>query len=391
MKIRQTILAALAAALLLVHCKKEEEKIAPPADDRFEKHVEPKLKIGKTPLDYSVSMPTHLKSVAASQSNPKKAQLGRVIFYDKNLSLDGTVACANCHRSDAGFSDPRSRSTGVFNGMTTRNSMSLVATPWFGGVLKIDSLGNSYNPLFWDHRAHSVAEQSKGAFTSPVEMGLTMPEVVAKIQNEKFYNWLFEQAFGDTTITEERIFIGLSHFLSAFSAANSKFDQAMAAAGATDPNQNLPQLTAEENEGKEIYMKNCHSCHGSLVSGQLIIEANNGLENPYVDKGKGLISGLFYENGIFRVPGLRNIGLTAPFMHDGRFETLDEVIEHYNSGVVKVFGLHGDLLEQIGSSSQYQTKKLNLSASQKAALKAFLETLTDATAATDERFANPFR
>jgi len=250
-------------------------------------------------------------------------------------------------------------------------------------------------PLFWDVRAHSVTEQSEGAFTNMVEMDMTMPEIVEMIRAQPYYDWLFEQAWGDTLVNTSRVFTALTHFMNGISAHQSKLDAGitlLATGGnAPDLSADFPNFSAAENQGKAIFLENCVSCHGSLTGPPKIFEANNGLENPYIDQGKGAISGLFYENGIFKVPGLRNIELSAPYMHDGRFTTLDAVVEHYNSGVKKVFGLHGDLLTFNPANQTYTAKRLNLSSDQKLALVAFLKTMTDQALVTDEKFSDPFK
>lgn len=394
---KKTCLSIVLLALFFA-CKKEENIAEPPpAPDEFEAKVAKHLTLARTPLDYRVALPSWASGFyPAAQANAAIAQLGRVIFYDKSLSKDGAVACATCHRQENAFAEPLAVSEGVFGQHTTRNSLALGNTMWFGGYLGLDSAGKAQLPLFWDVRANSIAEQSRGAFTNPIEMGMTMSEIVQSIENQEFYPYLFRQAWGDTMVTETRIFTALSHFMSAMSAQKSKFDTGLAALGATGTNPdlspNFSNFSLSENLGKQIYLQHCESCHGSLTTPQKIFEANNGLESPYVDKGKGAISGKFYENGIFKVPGLRNVALTAPYMHDGRFASLEQVIEHYDSGVKQVFGLHGDLLQfNPGGSPQYSPKRLNLSAAEKLALKAFLETLTDTELGTAERFANPFK
>ena len=390
---------ALALALFagLFACKKDPIVEPPPAPDEFDLKVAKHLKINRVAPDYQVSLPGYMSGFyAAAQPQAAKAELGRVIFYDKKLSKDGTVSCATCHRQEHGFAEPLAVSTGVFGQHTKRNSMTLAGTAWFGGYLGLDEVGTATLPMFWDSRAHSVAEQSRGAFTNPVEMGMTMPEVMQQIENQQFYPYLFRQAFGDSVATEARVFTALSQFMSAIGVQNSKFDagakQLTADGAGLDLATDFPNFSPAENMGKQLYLAHCESCHGSLNSPQHIFEANNGLENPYIDKGKGAVSGLFYENGIFKVPGLRNVAVTAPYMHDGRFANLEAVIEHYNSGVKQVFGLHGDLLQHNpGGSPQYSPKRLQLTQAEKDALKAFLDTLTDAGFATDARFSDPFK
>lgn len=392
---KPVVLIAVFALICFSACRKEVVTPIPVQPDVFEETVVPYLQIERSAPDYKVELPAYITGMwPSAQPKPALAQLGRVIFYDKHLSSDGAVACGSCHLPQYGFADPYPLSKGVFGRTTKRNAMAIGNTLWFGGQLGIDSSGKATLPLFWDSRALSVAEQSTGAFTNPVEMDMTMPAVLEAVRKQPYYDWLFEQAWGDTSVTQERIFTALAHFMNGISAHKSKLDAGIAAAlagGNTDLQADFPDFTAAENRGKTIYLENCRSCHGSLTSPPIIFEANNGLENPYKDPGKGGISGHFYENGIFKVPGLRNIELSAPYMHDGRFATLEAVVEHYNSGVKKVFGLHGDLLTFNPATQTYSAKKLNLSAEDKQALVDFLKTMTDVSLMTDKRFSDPFK
>lgn len=382
--------------LTLVFACKKEPVVTPPApiDQVFESQVAPYLNISPIPPDYTVTIDAGYTQgmLPTVQADPYKAQLGRVIFYEKHLSDDKQIACASCHRPENAFGDPDAQSTGIYERKTFRNSMPLTNSLWLGALLGFDSTGNVMLPLFWDSRAFSVADQSTQAFTNPTEMGIPIAALSDLVRQKPYYGWLFEKAWGDTAITNERVFVSLSHFLSSIGARNTIFDQAMKEAGGVAAlKSNFPSFSTAENRGKELFLEHCESCHGSLTSVQHIFEANNGLESPYIDEGKGAITGNFYERGIFRVPGLRNVAQSAPYMHDGRFATLDEVVEHYNSGVKQVFGLHGDLLTFNPVNQTYSPKRLNLSAEDKQALVQFLHTLTDAGSLNDPRYSNPFK
>lgn len=386
-------LLAILAVIVVFSCKKEPV-IPPPAPDEFDQNIAPYLKVSRTPADYTVEVPAgyYQDLLGGAQANPYKAELGRVIFYDKHLSKDGKISCASCHIIKNAFADPVAKSTGIFGRQTKRNSMALLNNIWLGGALGIDSTGSALLPLFWDSRSMTVADQSAQAFTSPLEMGMTMPEVVKIVNEQPYYKWLFQKAWGDSIVREERIFASISHFISAMGTRDTYFDQALQKAGGIDSLEvNFKYFTADQNRGKVLFMENCESCHGSLTSVPHIFEANNGLESPYIDQGKGAITGTFHERGIFKVPGLRNIAHSAPYMHDGRFATLDEVVEHYNSGVKQVFGLHGDLLTFNPVNQTYSPKRLNLSAEDKKALIEFMLTLTDEKSLNDPKFSDPFK
>jgi len=298
------------------------------------------------------------------------ATLGRVIFYDKRLSLNQTVSCSSCHQAAHGFSDPRKFSVGFNGGLTSRNSMGLTNARWYQRAA-----------FFWDERSVTLEDQVLQPIQNATEMGMTLPAVVARLSAEPFYETLFKNAFGDSTVTSERIAFALAQFVRSIISTNTKFDVGLAV--------NFTNFTAQENQGRQIFngAGNCAACHGTdnFVPGPAI--NNNGLENPYVDKGVGEITRRARDEGLFKVPSLRNIELTAPYMHDGRFATLEQVVEFYNSGVVAHPNLSPPL--RVGGPTG-PPARLNLTAAQKAALVAFLKTITETTVTTDEKFSDPF-
>lgn len=334
--------------------------------------------------NYAVlNLPAHLRTPAirgqdnTPAANPVTdagATLGRVLFYDKRLSANNTVACASCHQPASGFSDPRRFSVGFLGGQTPRNSMGLTSARYYLRAR-----------FFWDERAATLEEQVLLPIQDAVEMGMTLPALTAKLAQETFYQELFTAAFGDATITSDRVAQALAQFVRAIVSGATKYDAGVAAG--------FTNFTTAENEGRLLFngAAGCAACHGSdnFVPGNPIF--NNGLENPYVDKGVGARTGLASDEGLFKVPSLRNIELTAPYMHDGRFATLEEVIEFYNSGVVNHPNLSGPLRNPPGSPGAGQPRRLNLTTQQKASLVAFLKTLTDTAVITDERFQDPFR
>ena len=305
------------------------------------------------------------------------ATLGRVLFFDKRLSRNQTVSCSSCHRPQNGFSDPAQFSVGFEGGLTDRNSMGLTNARWY-----------QRRAFFWDERAATLEDQVLQPIQNAVEMGMTLPDLVTRLSAEPYYGPLFTQAFGSATVSSDRIARALAQFVRSIIATQSKFDLGRAA------NPQFSNFTAQENLGRSIFttptLGNCSACHGSdnFVPGPNV--NNNGLENPYVDKGRGEVTGLAADEGLFKVPSLRNIELTAPYMHDGRFATLEQVVEFYNSGVVNHPNLSPPLRNPPGSPNQGQPRRLNLTQEQKAALVAFLKTLTDSAITTDARFQDPF-
>jgi cytochrome c peroxidase len=304
------------------------------------------------------------------------ATLGRVLFYDKRLSKNQTVACASCHQQRHGFSDPRTFSVGFEGGLTGRNSMGLAHARWY-----------QRRSFFWDERAATLEAQVLQPILNPVEMGLTLELLTNRVATEPYYTNLFIAAFGTPSVTTNRISRALAQFVRSIVSVGSKYDQGVATGFAN--------FTAEENLGRRIFLgqvgnATCAACHGTdnFVPGPAL--NNNGLEFPYVDLGVGGVTGNPADNGKFKVPSLRNIGLTAPYMHDGRFATLEQVVEFYNSGVVDNPNLSPPLRNPPGTPNAGQPRRLNLTAQQKSALVAFLKTLDDPALATDPKYADPF-
>ncbi len=301
------------------------------------------------------------------------ATLGRVLFYDTKLSLNNTISCASCHIQENGFSDPNQFSTGFDGGLTGRNSMGLANARFYEN-----------GRFFWDERANSLETQTLMPIQDLVEMGMSLPELEAKLAQEDYYATLFTNAFGDDNVTSERIALALSQFIRAMVSFESKFDEGLAQT--QDIDDNFPNFTTSENRGKQLFMSNqtrCFDCHATNVF--VGDDArNNGLDAIITDQGVGGISGNNNELGEFKVPSLRNIALTAPYMHDGRFATLLEVVEHYNSGVQNNPNLDNRLTQ--GNN----VRRLNLSDTDKQALVDFMNTLTDEEFISDVKYADPF-
>ena len=305
------------------------------------------------------------------------AALGRVLFYDKRLSANQTVSCSSCHQAEHGFSDPRKFSVGFDGGLTDRNSMGLTNARYY--------LRENF---FWDERAATLEDQVLMPIQNEVEMGMTLDLLVQRIDAEPFYGELFTAAFGTPEVNVTRISRALAQFVRSIVSGSSKYDLGVPT--------NFSNLTALENQGRQIFQGpagGCAACHGSdnFVPGNALF--NNGLENPYADKGLGEVTGLTSDEGFFKVPSLRNIELTAPYMHDGRFATLEQVVEFYNSGVVNHPNLSPQLRLPPGppGSPPPQPRRLNLTAQQKTALVAFLKTLTDTSVTTHPKYSDPFR
>lgn len=357
--VRQTILSATTNALRLPTSPFNYASPALPA--RF----------------FQPPIPGQDNTPATNLTTDAGAGLGRVLFYDKRLSTNQTVSCSSCHLQANGFSDPRQFSVGFNGGLTGRNSMGLSNARWYQRA-----------KFFWDERAATLEAQTLMPIQDSLEMGMTLQALTNRLSAEPFYTNLFTQTFGTPEVTAERISKALAQFVRSIVSAQSKYDL-----GVTS---NFANFTAQENLGRQVFFgqvgsATCAACHGSdnFVPGANI--NNNGLENPYVDKGVGELTGRPQDEGLFKVPSLRNIELTAPYMHDGRFATLEQVVEFYDSGVVAHPSLSPPLRVPSGNGAASGTPlRLNLTPQQKAALVAFMKTLTDPSVATDAKFSDPF-
>jgi cytochrome c peroxidase len=333
------------------------------------------LNLPATPFNYAnIVLPnSFLNNAVQNEDNTPNnnpitdhgATLGRVLFYDKNLSKNNTISCASCHTQENGFSDSNRFSTGFEGGLTGRNSMGLANARFYQN-----------GRFFWDERAESLEEQTLMPVQDLVEMGLTLAELEDKLSREEHYISLFTNAFGDATISSERVALALSQFIRSMVSYESKFDEGLAQVNNIESD--FPNFTASENRGKALFISNrarCFSCHNTTV---FVGDAprNIGLDATITDEGAG--------GGRFKVPSLRNIELTAPYMHDGRFESLIQVIEHYNSGVQNNPNLDNRLRQ--GND----VRRLNLTDEEKQSLVDFLLTLTDNNFITDEKYGDPF-
>ena len=287
------------------------------------------------------------------------ATLGRVLFYDKKLSINNTISCASCHKQAEGFSDSARLSVGFAGGLTGRHSMGLSNARYY-----------QTNRFFWDERANGLEEQVLQPIQDSVEMGMNLNILVNKLAQYDYYQTLFQQAFDSTAVTRDRISRALAQFIRAMVSYESKYDIGVST--------NFRNFTAQEEAGRQLFNSNvtrCNDCHTTDL--QIMTQArNNGLDATTTDEGAG--------DGRFKSPSLRNIAIRPPYMHDGRFSTLQEVVSFYNSGVQNNPNLDNRLRRN------GQAIRMNLSVNEQAQLVAFMETLTDDSLITDARFSDPF-
>lgn len=326
----------------------------------------------------------------------EKAALGRVLFYDTKLSINNAISCGSCHKQGKAFADEGRFSSGFRGVKTTRNS-----PPTFNAGLN--------NTLFWDSRASSLHEQVLMPAFDHVEMGMKeMDDLVEKLKHVDYYNQLFAEAYPSVStadrITEDHIRECIEDFIRSMISFNSQFDKF----GQVGISEDVSGLSPIENLGGNVFFGKgrCSSCHNGTNFGTWG-NANIGLEMEYEDPGIAgwNINGL--GEGAFKIPSLRNLSFTAPYMHDGRFNTLEEVIEHYNSGIKPHPNLSFSLWQNASGWEEFsedtgeeplpitvqdsiQPVKLGLTETEKSALKAFLKTLNDFELVNDPKFSDPF-
>jgi cytochrome c peroxidase len=301
--------------------------------------------------------------------NPLTAEgvaLGRRLFFDRRLSAGGAQSCASCHAPDHACSDSVALSLGVAGKPGTRNAMPLFNLAW--------------SPAYtWDGGKARVRDQALAAMTGPLEMNASVPVVVAALARDPGTRAGFDAAFGTGGVTAARIGLALEQYLLTIVSADSRFDRA-ARGEAT--------LTAEERRGFKLFITeydpargrrgaDCFHCHGGALFSDYAYR-NNGLEARSVDPGRGAVTGLSSDAGRFKTPSLRNVALTAPYMHDGRFATLGEVVAHYDHGVRRGPNLDPNL-------AKHPAGGMLLGAADQKAIVAFLRTLTDESLAEKYR------
>lgn len=354
--------------------------------------IAPYLNLETAPVSYKVELPKHLTNfgIIPKALDDNLAVLGRVLFWDKNLSKDGKISCGSCHDPNKAFGDDVAFSKGIYDRATTRNSIALGSVLNFSSSYGSDINGSSGLPFFWDNRAKSVSEQAKGTLANPNEMGMSMTDVVNQVEQKEYYLPLFEAAFGKTIVTEEKVLNAITEFINSLGSHSTKFD--VAADKQVTNNllnnydKNFSDFTASENRGKLIYINSCSNCHGQNFATPMLTKANNGLElDSSKDPGVGGFTKLNSDIGLFKVPTLRNITKSAPYMHDGRFKTLEEVIDHYSTNIKNNPTLSLEL------KSGNQAKKFNFTTEQKSDLIAFLNTLEDHDLPKIKRFSDPFK
>lgn len=331
------------------------------------------------PTPYTLKIPSHFPDMPIPADNPMTVEgvaLGRKLFYEKKLSGDNTMACASCHAPANAFSDPNQYSEGIDGIVGTRNSMALINLGW-------------NEDFFWDGRAKSLEEQIIIPVTDPIEMHDTWMNVSSELQSSVEYRNMFFSSFGVTEIDSIYAAKAIAQFIRTMISGTSKFDVIYKVENnlaLTDDEASLyATVSASEKAGyglfKDLNGADCAHCHnGALMQVQGF--SNNGLDAIFSDRGRGLITNNVLDDGKFKIPTLRNIAYTAPYMHDGRFASLDDVIDHYSSGIQI-----SNTLDPLIEFSDFGGVQLD--AFEKDLLKQFLLTLTDESFINNPDFKEP--
>lgn len=335
------------------------------------------FKINNTPkpyvfpkLSYFPEMPLNPQNTVTEEG----AELGRHLFYDPILSRDSTISCGSCHRQEVAFSDsPKRYSLGIDGQLSKRNAMPLFNLAW-------------YPSMFWDGRAENIELQALHPVRAKDEMDLEWSVAVERVQNSDFYVSFFEKAFPNRGIDSLLIIAAIGQFERTLISYQSKYDSVILGMAA---------FTKDEFEGfllvNEQDKGNCLHCHTTDADalGTTRKFSNNGLDfaravNDFKDFGKGGFTSKAEDVGLFKIPSLRNVGLTPPYMHDGRFQTLEEVVSFYNNHVQSSPTLDSKMTIQ-------QQKAIRLTEKGQEQIVAFLHTLSDNVFIKKKAFSNPFK
>ncbi len=282
--------------------------------------------------------------------------LGRQLFYDPLLSVENDISCGTCHQQRFAFSDPSHAIPHGAHGLSgSRNSPGIFNARWMPSFM-------------WDGGITNLEVMPIAPLTNPVEMDETLSNIVKKLQASPTYPSLFKSAFGSDSVTSQLMLRAFAQFMSAMVSSDSKYDRYK---------QGISALSTDEKDGLELFRSKCGSCH----SGELFTDfsfRNNGLDSNGKDLGRFLVTQENIDKNLFRVPSLRNVALTRPYMHDGRFNSLEQVLQHYISGVKQSATLDPAVKNGI-ILSETEGKKIIT----------FLKTLSDETFINDPRFAKP--
>jgi cytochrome c peroxidase len=343
-------------------------------------------------VDEYLNLPNPPYRYNSDQFKDLQIQLGRVLFYDPSLSANDKISCASCHKQEYAFGDNVPLSKGFDGGLTLRNTLPLVDVPQ-NSTAPFDATTTRHpGGLFWDGRRASMPEAVMEPIFNEVEMGMDWITLQKKLNELPYYPPLFKLAYGNSHATYTNVQEALAAFMSVMHSDKSRVEQ--------------KNLTAEEQKGAALFATKyqCVNCHQGRMDVQGNFDyqgsslgffgethrfaqfANIGLDETYSDNGLSLTTQMIEDEGRFRVPSLANVAITAPYMHDGSIATLEEVIDHYGSGLAS----HPNLDSRLKTSNNTPLR-LSINVEEKKALVEFLKAFTDSDVAFNPRLANPFK
>lgn len=320
------------------------------------------------PTPYNLDIPNNFPDMIIPADNPLTEQgvnLGRHLFWDTRLSGDNTMACASCHHASAAFSDTAAVSTGIDGLQGKRNAMVLQNLGWA-------------NNFFWDGRAATLEEQVLMPVEDTVEMHETWSNFMSEIRDDEYYNVMFYEAFGVVGYDSTHAAKAMAQFLRTMISSNSQYDKVLRGDAIFTPTQQAGFDSFNALSGGD-----CFHCHGGIMTTDHSFK-NNGLDAMPLDSGRGAVTGIATDNFTFKVPPLRNIEFSGPYMHDGRFATLDEVISHYSTGLQHSSPNISPLMEFSAQGG------VQLNPQDRADLKAFLLMFSDPDFINNPKFKNPW-
>lgn len=340
------------------------------------------MTVGK--LNVPLGLPPFPADVLATMTE-EGVELGRHLFFDPGLSADSTLSCAGCHHIDAGTVDGENAvSIGIDGIAGTRNSMPLFNLA-YAVDFAITTEGVPIGGFFWDSRAQTLKDQVLIPIEDPIEMHNTLGDAIAHVNAKEVYRAMFWNAFGDSLATPDRLADALAQYLHSILSGNAPFDRYINAVEFWDDDalEGYESFSALEPLGADCI--HCHTPGGLFTTFEI---RNNALEpytrkEQFTDLGLGAVTGDTIDYGKFKVPTLRNIALTAPYMHDGRFATLREVLEHYNEGLHETS--FSDPLMKYADQGGMQFSEADLDV-----LETFLMSLTDDSLALKPQYQNPW-
>lgn len=350
-QLKALLMLAFAAPILFNACKKDKEPFDVNTGDKIS-------------FEVPEGWPQPVYQFETNPLTQKGFELGRKLFFEPLLSKTNTISCGTCHQPFSAFAQlDHDFSHGIFDLLGERNSPPIFNLSW-------------HSSFFWDGGVNHIEVQPFAPIQNPVEMGEQLEAIIKKLEQHDEYPQLFAAAFGSEGITTQRMGWAFAQFMGALVSNHSKYDK-------VKRNEAGVQFTTQEEAGYTIFKNKCASCHTEPLFSNFSFE-NNGLaliptHTGKIDSGRGHITPFDPSSWFkFKVPSLRNLKYTFPYMHDGRYKTLDQVLEHYTSGIQQTPNLAPQLANGIA-----------LNQTEKDALKAFLNTLNDETFVKDQRFQQP--